>query len=78
MIGLLLPYIFIGSGYAMVYSSAMPMMGHLIDIRHSSVYGNVYAISDAANCLGYFLGLFLIQSIELSPIDLKFKNFDIC
>jgi len=61
MTGLLLPYTLIGSGYAMIYSSTMPMMGHLIDIRHSSVYGNVYAISDAAICIGYCLGLSKIE-----------------
>jgi MFS transporter, DHA1 family, solute carrier family 18 (vesicular amine transporter), member 1/2 len=61
MIGLILPYTFFGFGFGMVYSSTMPMMGYLIDIRHSSVYGNVYAITDAAICIGYCLGM--IRSI---------------
>jgi DHA1 family solute carrier family 18 vesicular amine transporter 1/2 len=26
-------------------------MGYLVDIRHTSVYGSVYAIADAAFCL---------------------------
>ena len=34
----------------------MPTMGYLVDIRHSSVYGSVYAIADVAFCLGFALG----------------------
>jgi len=40
----------------MVDSSMMPTMGYLVDIRHSSVYGSVYAIADVAFCLGFALG----------------------
>jgi hypothetical protein len=40
----------------MVDSTMMPTMGYLVDIRHSSVYGSVYAIADVAFCLGFALG----------------------
>lgn len=36
----------------MVDSSLMPIMGYLVDLRHTSVYGSVYAIADVAFCLG--------------------------
>ena len=33
-----------------------PIFAHLVDIRHSAVYGNVYAISDMAVCLAMSVG----------------------
>lgn len=41
----------------MVDSSMMPMLGYLVDIRHTSVYGGVYAIGDLAFCAGFVAGL---------------------
>jgi len=46
----------IGFGIGMVDSSMMPELGFLVDIRHSAVYGGVYAIGDAAFCLGFAIG----------------------
>lgn len=40
----------------MVDSSMMPIMGYLVDLRHISVYGSVYAIADVAFCMGFALG----------------------
>uniref|UniRef100_A0A8C0F1V6 Solute carrier family 18 member A1 n=1 Tax=Bubo bubo TaxID=30461 RepID=A0A8C0F1V6_BUBBB len=40
----------------MVDSSMMPLMGYLVDLRHTSVYGNVYAIADVAFCMGFAIG----------------------
>ncbi|XP_018430780.1 PREDICTED: synaptic vesicular amine transporter-like [Nanorana parkeri] len=34
----------------------MPIMGYLVDLRHISVYGSVYAIADVAFCMGFALG----------------------
>ena len=47
-----------GLGFAigMVDSSMMPELGNLVDLRHSSVYGGVYAIGDVAFCLGFAVG----------------------
>ena len=40
----------------MVDSAMMPLMGYLVDLRHVSVYGSVYAIADVAFCLGFAVG----------------------
>lgn len=32
-------------------------MGYLVDLRHTSVYGNVYAIADVAFCMGFAIGM---------------------
>ena len=50
----------LGFGIGMVDSSMMPELGNLVDIRHSSVYGGVYAIGDIAFCLGFAVGKFPI------------------
>ena len=46
----------------MVDVSMMPIMGYLVDLRHVSVYGSVYAIADVAFCLGFAIGKFLYSS----------------
>lgn len=50
----------------MVDSSMMPMMGYLVDIRHVSVYGTVYAIADVAFCVGFAVGPALSGTIVQS------------
>ncbi|KAK5907964.1 hypothetical protein CgunFtcFv8_016062 [Champsocephalus gunnari] len=54
--GLILPNFGLGFAIGMVDSSMMPMMGYLVDLRHVSVYGSVYAIADVAFCMGFALG----------------------
>ncbi|XP_008320784.2 synaptic vesicular amine transporter [Cynoglossus semilaevis] len=54
--GLILPNIGIGFALGMVDCSMMPIMGYLVDLRHVSVYGSVYAIADVAFCLGFAFG----------------------
>ncbi|XP_015783060.1 synaptic vesicular amine transporter [Tetranychus urticae] len=56
---LILPNGVIGFSIGMVDSSMMPMLGYLVDIRHKSIYGNVYAIGDVAFCVGFIFGPFL-------------------
>ena len=53
---LVLPTAGIRFAIGMVDSSMMPELGYLVDLRHSNVYGSVYAIGDVAFCLGFFLG----------------------
>ena len=55
----------LGFGIGMVDSSMMPELGNLVDLRHGSVYGGVYAIGDIAFCLGFAVG------------KLTFFNYDI-
>ncbi|KAF6720025.1 Synaptic vesicular amine transporter [Oryzias melastigma] len=54
--GLILPNFGVGFAIGMVDSSMMPIMGYLVDLRHISVYGSVYAIADVAFCMGFALG----------------------
>ncbi|XP_031999497.1 chromaffin granule amine transporter isoform X2 [Hylobates moloch] len=54
--GLIGPNAGLGLAIGMVDSSMMPIMGHLVDLRHTSVYGSVYAIADVAFCLGFAIG----------------------
>ncbi|XP_010374664.1 chromaffin granule amine transporter isoform X2 [Rhinopithecus roxellana] len=54
--GLIGPNAGLGLAIGMVDSSMMPIMGHLVDLRHTSVYGSVYAIADVAFCMGFAIG----------------------
>ena len=54
---LVLPNAGLGFAIGMVDSSMMPQLGYLVDIRHSAVYGSVYAIGDVAFCLGFAIGI---------------------
>ncbi|CAM6053405.1 unnamed protein product [Sphagnum tenellum] len=60
---LIIPMAALGFGIGMVDSSMMPELGFLVDIRHSSVYGGVYAIGDIAFCLGFAIGPALSGSL---------------
>ncbi|XP_011497949.1 PREDICTED: synaptic vesicular amine transporter [Ceratosolen solmsi marchali] len=53
---LIIPNAGLGFAIGMVDSSMMPELGYLVDIRHSAVYGSVYAIGDIAFCLGFAIG----------------------
>ncbi|XP_069341287.1 chromaffin granule amine transporter isoform X2 [Eulemur rufifrons] len=54
--GLIGPNAGLGFAIGMVDSSMMPTMGHLVDLRHASVYGSIYAIADVALCMGFAIG----------------------
>nr|XP_030688413.1 chromaffin granule amine transporter isoform X2 [Globicephala melas] len=54
--GLIGPNAGLGFSIGMVDSSMMPIMGHLVDLRHAPVYGSIYAIADVAFCMGFALG----------------------
>jgi len=53
---LIIPMGGLGFAIGMVDSSMMPELGNLVDLRHSSVYGGVYAIGDVAFCVGFAIG----------------------
>lgn len=55
---LIIPNAGLGFAIGMVDSSMMPELGYLVDIRHSAVYGSVYAIGDVAFCLGFAIGIY--------------------
>ncbi|XP_067657388.1 synaptic vesicular amine transporter-like [Haliotis asinina] len=60
---LIAPNFGLGFAIGMVDSSMMPHMGYLVDLRHVSVYGSVYAIADVAFCLGFAIGPAISGSI---------------
>ena len=43
-------------GIALVDTAILPTLGYLVDTRHTSVYGSVYAIADISYSLAYALG----------------------
>uniref|UniRef100_A0A8R1HTP1 MFS domain-containing protein n=1 Tax=Caenorhabditis japonica TaxID=281687 RepID=A0A8R1HTP1_CAEJA len=53
---LVLPLSFVCFGIALIDTSLLPMLGHLVDTRHVSVYGSVYAIADISYSLAYAFG----------------------
>ena len=66
----------LGFGIGMVDSSMMPELGNLVDLRHGSVYGGVYAIGDIAFCLGFAVGklTFFHYDILISSVSLHWKE----
>ena len=43
-------------GIALVDTALLPTLAYIVDTRHSSVYGSVYAIADISYSLAYALG----------------------
>ncbi len=43
-------------GIALVDTAILPTLGYLVDVRHVSVYGSVYAIADISYSLAYAFG----------------------
>ncbi|CAJ0951568.1 unnamed protein product [Ranitomeya imitator] len=68
--GLIAPNFGVGFAIGMVDSSMMPIMGYLVDLRHISVYGSVYAIADVAFCMG-----FALVRIQWTPASDEMKKF---
>ncbi|KAG7254237.1 hypothetical protein CRUP_010136 [Coryphaenoides rupestris] len=53
---LMVPLCGICFGIALVDTALLPTLGFLVDVRHTSVYGSVYAIADISYCVAYALG----------------------
>ncbi|XP_072409906.1 chromaffin granule amine transporter [Chiloscyllium punctatum] len=53
---LIVPGCGVGFSLGMTDSSMTPIMGYLVDIRHVSVYGSIFAIADVALCVGFAIG----------------------
>lgn len=43
-------------GIALVDTALLPTLGYLVDVRHVSVYGSIYAIADISYSLAYAIG----------------------
>uniref|UniRef100_A0AC35TZY8 MFS domain-containing protein n=1 Tax=Rhabditophanes sp. KR3021 TaxID=114890 RepID=A0AC35TZY8_9BILA len=53
-------------GIALIDTSLLPMLGYLVDTRHVSVYGSVYAIADISYSLAYAFGPVIAGGIVAS------------
>ncbi|XDV43902.1 hypothetical protein PO909_012291 [Leuciscus waleckii] len=53
---LMVPLCGICFGIALVDTALLPTLAFLVDVRHVSVYGSVYAIADISYCVAYALG----------------------
>uniref|UniRef100_A0A183C1Y7 MFS domain-containing protein n=1 Tax=Globodera pallida TaxID=36090 RepID=A0A183C1Y7_GLOPA len=53
---LVIPLSTICFGMALIDTSLLPLLGNLVDTRHVSVYGSVYAIADISYSLAYAFG----------------------
>ncbi|CAJ0931359.1 unnamed protein product, partial [Mesorhabditis belari] len=53
---LMLPLSVVCFGIALIDTSILPLLGFLVDTRHVSVYGSVYAIADISYSLAYAFG----------------------
>ena len=55
-IALVFPLMIDCFGIALVDTAIMPTLAHLVDVRHVSIYGSVYAIADISYSLAYAFG----------------------
>lgn len=53
-------------GIALVDTAVLPTLAYLVDVRHTSVYGSVYAIADISYCLAYAFGPILAGGLVSS------------
>lgn len=52
----IIPLCILCFGIALVDTAILPLMAHLVDVRHVSVYGSVYAIADISYSMAYAIG----------------------
>ncbi|XP_002740762.1 vesicular acetylcholine transporter-like [Saccoglossus kowalevskii] len=60
---LIVPLCGICFGIALIDTALLPTLGFLVDVRHVSVYGSVYAIADISYSLAYAFGPILAGEI---------------
>ena len=60
-------------GVAIIDTALLPTLAFLVDARHTSVYGSVYAIADISYCIAYAFGPLLAGFFESS---LGFKGMN--
>ncbi|ELU02979.1 hypothetical protein CAPTEDRAFT_203796 [Capitella teleta] len=46
----------VGASMGLVTTAAQPILANLVEVRHESIYGCVYALSDMSVCLAFFVG----------------------
>ncbi|UJR21767.1 hypothetical protein I4U23_024842 [Adineta vaga] len=60
---LMIPICGICFGNALVDTALLPTLAYLVDVRHTSVYGSVYAIADISYSLAYAIGPIVAGSV---------------
>ncbi|CAH1795026.1 unnamed protein product [Owenia fusiformis] len=74
---LVIPLMTICFGIALVDTALLPTMAYLVDVRHVSVYGSIYAIADISYSLAYAFGPIVAGGI-VSSIGFTALNIGIC
>ncbi|XP_013386301.1 vesicular acetylcholine transporter isoform X2 [Lingula anatina] len=71
---LIVPICLICFGIALVDTALLPTLGYLVDVRHVSVYGSVYAIADISYSFAYAFGPIvagqIVQSIGFTSLNI--------
>lgn len=64
-------------GIALVDTAVLPTLGYLVDVRHTSVYGSIYAIADISYSLAYAFGPIMAGNI-MHSFGFTALNMGIC
>ena len=76
-IAIMIPISGICFGIALVDTAILPTLGYLVDVRHTSVYGSIYAIADISYSLAYAFGPIVAGNIMFS-FGFTALNMGIC
>jgi DHA1 family vesicular acetylcholine transporter-like MFS transporter 3 len=74
---LMIPISGICFGIALVDTALLPLLGYLVDVRHTSVYGSIYAIADISYSLAYAFGPIMAGGIT-AKFSFTALNIGIC
>ncbi len=64
-------------GIALVDTAILPTLGYLVDVRHTSVYGSIYAIADISYSLAFAIGPIMAGNI-MHSFGFTALNMGIC
>ncbi|XP_039301156.1 vesicular acetylcholine transporter [Nilaparvata lugens] len=73
---LMIPICGICFGIALIDTALLPTLGYLVDVRHVSVYGSIYAIADISYSLAYAVGPIIAGGV-VEAIGFTALNFGI-
>ena len=60
---LMIPICGICFGIALIDTALLPLMGYVVDVRYTSVYGSIYAIADISYSMAYAIGPIIAGSV---------------
>ncbi|KAL7059141.1 hypothetical protein AAHC03_013794 [Spirometra sp. Aus1] len=76
-VGLMFPICVLCYGIALIDTAILPNLAYLVDTRHASVYGSVYAIADISYSVAYAIGPMVAGGL-LSFMNFTGLNISIC